>query len=307
MRAGLSSDAGVRAERTRLLEVGLARARSRIARRVRAIEGDLARIVEADESARRAQLFVAAAAAAPRGTPRLTATDWSSGEPVDVSMSLDRATSPKAQVDAVFRRARRLKNGAAVAQGRLRDANRTLAELQALATRLAGEPEVDLDDLARMARTTAPRDFVLEALPAAGRHVGKDAPALPYRTFLGTLDAPIFVGRGAAHNDELTLHVARPHHLWLHARGQAGAHVVVPLRKGHSCPAELLVDAAHLAAHFSKARGEAVVEVTYVARRYVRKPRGSPPGLVEVTREKILVLRPSSTVLQRLLDRELAR
>src|SRR5581483_5123681 len=51
---------GVREERTRLLEVGLARARARVARRARAIEADLARIAEADELARRAQLFVAA-------------------------------------------------------------------------------------------------------------------------------------------------------------------------------------------------------------------------------------------------------
>jgi predicted ribosome quality control (RQC) complex YloA/Tae2 family protein len=297
----------VRVERTHLLEVGLARARARVARRARAIEGDLARIVEADELARRAQLFVAAAAGAPRGAPRLIATDWSSGEPVQVSMPMDPATSPKSQVDAVFRRARRLKNGATLAKERLEDARRILKELEALASRLAADPEVDLDDLAHHARVTAPRDFVLAPQAAPRRPATKEEPSLPYRTFLGTADAPIFVGRGAERNDDLTLHVAKPHHLWLHAKGQSGAHVVVPLAKGASCPAELLVDAAHLAAHFSRARNEAIVEITYVPRRYVRKPRGSPPGLVEVTRDKTLVLRPSSTTLRRLLDRELAR
>jgi len=44
---------------------------------------------------------------------------------------------------------------------------------------------------------------------------------------------------------------ARGHDLWLHAKGRTGAHVVVPLDKGHTCPAEVLIDAAHLAAHFS--------------------------------------------------------
>jgi predicted ribosome quality control (RQC) complex YloA/Tae2 family protein len=307
MRARLSKDEGVREERTRLLEVGLARAHARVARRARAIEGDLDRIAEADELARRAQLFVAAAAGAPRGAPRLIATDWSSGEPVQVSMPLDPAISPKAQVDAVFRRARRLKNGATLAQGRLEDARRILKELEALASRLAADPEVDLDELAHHAQVTAPRDFVRAPQAPPRRPATKEEPSLPYRTFLGAADAPIFVGRGAERNDDLTLHVAKPHHLWLHAKGQAGAHVVVPLAKGASCPAELLVDAAHLAAHFSRARNEAIVEITYVPRRYVRKPRGSPPGLVEVTRDKTLVLRPSSSTLRRLLDRELAR
>ena len=115
---------------------------------------------------------------------------------------------------------------------------------------------------------------------------------------------PILVGRGAAHNDALTFHVARPHDLWLHARGHAGAHVIVRLAKGASCPAEVLVDAAHLAAHFSDARDERVVEVCYAARRRVRKPRGAAPGLVLVDDEKVIVLRKDDATIRRLLDGE---
>jgi predicted ribosome quality control (RQC) complex YloA/Tae2 family protein len=115
------------------------------------------------------------------------------------------------------------------------------------------------------------------------------------------------VGRGAAHNDQLTLHVARPRDLWLHAREWSGAHVVVPLGRGESCPPEVLVDAAHLAAHFSDfsgAREEAVVEITYGLRKHVRKPRGSAPGAVVLDREKVLVLRRQDTVTERLLAAE---
>jgi predicted ribosome quality control (RQC) complex YloA/Tae2 family protein len=115
---------------------------------------------------------------------------------------------------------------------------------------------------------------------------------------------PLYVGRGAAQNDELTLHVARPHDLWLHAKEHPGAHVVVPLAKGRSCPPETLVDAAHLAAHFSDARGERVVEIQYTPRRYLRKPRGSAKGAVIVDREKVLVLRVDDARLQRLLNTE---
>ena len=114
----------------------------------------------------------------------------------------------------------------------------------------------------------------------------------------------MLVGRGAAHNDELTFHVAKPYHLWLHARGVPGAHVVMPLRREKTCPAELLIDAAHLAAHFSDARGEPVVEITYVPRKYVRKPRKSAPSAVVVDREKVLTLRMEEARLARLLRAE---
>ncbi len=328
MRAGLSSrepaDAGARREglgaqasrperpeERSLLDAGLGRARARVARRIGALEGDLERIAHADLLASRAQLFVALAARAPRGTVRLDAVDWSSGTPAPVEWTFERALSPKEQLDAVFRRARRLKSGAPIARGRLSDARGALAGLDALRARLAAEAETDAETIgaiAREARAIAPRDFI-PPRPAGerGRAAKKgEAPALPYRTFLGASSSPIWVGRGASQNDDLTLHFARPHHLWLHAKGQAGAHVVVPLDRGASCPGDLLVDAAHLAAYFSRARNEAVVEVTYVAKRHVRKPRGSPPGLVVVAREKVLVLRRSEMTIRRLLDRELA-
>ena len=303
------SGAGVREERTRLLaalEAGLAKARARVMRRIRALQGDLERLAGADALSRHAQLFVVAAASAPRGTSELTAVDWSSGEAAPVTYAVDPSTSPREQIEAVFRRARRLKNGASIAQSRLVDARRALALLDALVDRVATDPECDIDAVATEGRAAAPRDFVPPPKkPSIGRPV-RDAPALPYRSFLGSSGAPIWVGRSAAQNDALTLHVAKPHHLWLHAKGHSGAHVVVPLQKGASCPAELLVEASHLAAHFSKARDEGVVEIAYVSKRHVRKPRGSPPGLVVVTREKTLVLRVSAATLRRLLDRELA-
>jgi predicted ribosome quality control (RQC) complex YloA/Tae2 family protein len=66
----------------------------------------------------------------------------------------------------------------------------------------------------------------------------------------------------------------------------------------------VLVDAAHLAAHFSDAKDEGVVEVQYTPRKYVRKPRGSAPGAVVVEREKVIVLRRDEETLRRLLAGE---
>ncbi len=207
----------------------------------------------------------------------------------------------------MFQRARRLKEGARIGRERLAEAERARARLAAVATELAGPGPTDVPALEARARAAAPRDFKLASGPAQalpGR-VKKQPPLPPYREFTGSAGGRVRVGRGAEQNDALTLHVARPHDLWLHAKSRTGAHVVVPLDKGASCPGELLVDAAHLAAHFSEARGEEVVEVQYTPRRYVRKPKGSAPGLVVVEREKVLVLRLEPERLRALLEREL--
>ena len=114
----------------------------------------------------------------------------------------------------------------------------------------------------------------------------------------------MLVGRGAADNDRLTLRVARPHDLWLHARGVTGAHVVVRLGKGRTCAPETLVDAATLAAHFSDMRGEPLVDVIYTPRRFVHKRKGSAVGSVTLEREKVIAVRVEKTRLKRLLATE---
>jgi predicted ribosome quality control (RQC) complex YloA/Tae2 family protein len=207
----------------------------------------------------------------------------------------------------MFRRARRLKEGARIARTRLEDAQRALSALRAVVAGLEEEHQPDLGALETRARAAAPRDFKLASGAPSSRargRAGAQSALPPHRVFVGGSGARILVGRGAEKNDALTFHVARPHDLWLHAKNQTGAHVIVPLDKGASCPADVLVEAAHLAAHFSEARDERIVEVQYTPRRYLRKPRGSPPGLVVVDREKVLVLRREDDLLRRLLERE---
>jgi predicted ribosome quality control (RQC) complex YloA/Tae2 family protein len=283
----------------------IGRALARIERRAGAIKTDLAKAAAARETADRARLFVASAASAPRGARVLKAVDWTTGSPEPIEMSLDPSKGATEQLAAVFRRGRRLTAGAAASLERLRATELAGDGVRQLARELEAE-DVDVDDLEARALAIAPRDYARGAKTAAapGSRRGELSARPPYRKFVGAAGKPILVGRDAARNDQLTLHVARPRDLWLHARAWTGAHVVVPLDKGASCPAELLVEAAHLAAHFSEARGEQTVEITYAPRRFVRKPRGSAPGAVVVDREKVLVLRKQDTLIRTLLASE---
>jgi predicted ribosome quality control (RQC) complex YloA/Tae2 family protein len=293
--------------RREALRRALRKAIAKIERRAAAVEGDLARIEGADALGARALLFVAAAATAPRGSDRLHAVDWTSGEAQAVELPIDPARGPREQIEALFKRARRLKDGGRVARARLADARASRASLERVLSDLA-TPGADLAELEVRGRAAAPRDFKLahDASPGVRRPARpfEQARRPPYRTFAGASGARILVGRGAAQNDALTFRVARPHDLWLHARDVTGAHVVVGLAKGEACPPDWLAEAAHLAAHFSDARDERLVDVIYTPRRYLRKPRGSAPGLVIVDREKVFVLRKDDRVLQTLLEGE---
>jgi predicted ribosome quality control (RQC) complex YloA/Tae2 family protein len=192
-----------------------------------------------------------------------------------------------------------MRRGESIAKARKADAEKALDAVEAIAAHLPFADDEALDAMQARLDAILPREIRRAAAPKEERER-----ALAHRTFEAQ-SGRILVGRGAAHNDALTFRVAKPHHLWMHARGVAGAHVIVPLPRDRSCPPDLLIDAAHLAAHFSDARGEAVVEIAHAPRKWVRKPRGAPPGLVVVDREKVLVLRVEPDRLARLLAREI--
>lgn len=276
-------------------EIG--RESKRLSRRRAAIAQDLVRIAEASELARLAALGAPTAAKVPRGAARMTVVDWGEAGAVSHDIELDPAMSARENLERIFQRARRLRQGEPIARQRLAETESALAELTAALERVtAATDEEELQAARAGLKLGAPR----KPKPKA-----KDEPLPPYRKFEAS-SGTVWVGRNAKRNDELTFDVAKPYHLWLHARGVPGAHVVVPLGRGRSCPADLLVDAAHLAAHFSDVRGEGTVEITYVPRKYVRKPRGAPPGLVLVDREKVMVLRVEPERLARLLASEVA-
>jgi hypothetical protein len=128
--------------------------------------------------------------------------------------------------------------------------------------------------------------------PCGGRPA-LDEIALPFRRYLLPGRWEVWVGRSNQENDELTHHHASPSDYWFHAQGVPGSHVI--LRTGgkpERVPRQILEAAAGLAALHSKARHSSLVPVVCTLRKYVRKPRRSPPGTAAYQRERSLIVEP---------------
>lgn len=102
----------------------------------------------------------------------------------------------------------------------------------------------------------------------------------------------IFVGRSARNNDELSFKFAHKNDLWLHAKDVTGSHVIIRQRPGKELPITVLEYAAQLAAYYSKRKNDTLVPVQYTPRKYIRKRKGDPPGLVAVDREDVIMVEP---------------
>lgn len=268
--------------------------RARLARTVRTLEkvrAEAGRGAEAEEHRRRGELLSRNLHLLRRGAPSARLVEYTSEGPREVELPLEPRRTPKEQADWHFHQYRRLLRGAEAAGRRMGELERERDEL----ARRVREVEA-LPDGALLAREPA----VAPERPGPGP-APRPGVARPYKEFFSAKGERILVGKGSGDNDELTFKIARPHDLWLHARGVSGAHVVVPLERGAALPQELLLDAAHLALHHSGARGEPRGEVSYTFAKFVRRPKGASPGQVTYTREKTFAVRLEPERLERLL------
>jgi predicted ribosome quality control (RQC) complex YloA/Tae2 family protein len=234
-----------------------------------------------------------------RGAREVALTEWTAEGPREVTVALDPALSPQANVERHFRRYRRIVESAARVAARAAEVRGREAALRGLLAAVESAVASDLERLEREARRlgAGPR------LQAPARRK-KDEALPPYRTFRSVAGATLLVGRGPAENDALTVRVAKGNDLWLHARGLPGAHVVVRLEKGRAPDQETFLDAAHLAAHFSDARGAPQAEIAATRAKFVRKVKGAAPGAVTYSQEKVTLLRIEPGRIERLLNAE---
>ncbi|MGB9678950.1 MAG: Rqc2 family fibronectin-binding protein [Thermoanaerobacteraceae bacterium] len=103
----------------------------------------------------------------------------------------------------------------------------------------------------------------------------------------------IYIGKNNTQNDYLTLKLADPDDLWFHTKDIPGSHVIIKNKKNHITDTAIL-EAAKLAAKYSKAKNSSKVPVDYTFKKYVKKPSGSKPGFVIYTNQKTLYVTPDN-------------
>ncbi|MCT4386725.1 fibronectin/fibrinogen-binding protein [Leuconostoc pseudomesenteroides] len=110
----------------------------------------------------------------------------------------------------------------------------------------------------------------------------------------GTL---IEVGKNNLQNERLSLKQADRRDIWLHVQKIPGSHVII-----HDAnPSEAaLIEAAKLAAYYSKARDSANVPVDYLPAGKLRKPNGAKPGFVIFEGQQTLYVTPDAALVSQL-------
>jgi len=245
----------------RLRRAALDDARRRI-RRLEQLEAnlaqDLAGLADESELRRRAEALLAFARGTEAGRESIEVEDpYEPGRLLTVV--LDPRLGGLANAERMFDKARRIERARHQVELRRREARSELAASR------------EREALVLDARDRAGLPGRAEGARASDGGAGAAGP----RHYLTARGLSVLVGRNARENHHLTFRVARAEDLWLHARDVPGSHVVLRDGEGRA-GADDLREAAEVAAFFSEARGESLVDVHVTRRKHVKPARGGP-------------------------------
>lgn len=100
-----------------------------------------------------------------------------------------------------------------------------------------------------------------------------------FATYVSSKGHEIIVGKNNIQNDMLTFKIAKKEDYWFHAKDMPGSHVIIRTN-GDELEDDEYVEAAKVAAFYSKGKNSGFVEVDYTKKSNVKKPAGAKPGFV---------------------------
>jgi len=253
----------------------LAAAQTRIERSLGQLQSQLVNQSQLDTWRQNGELLLAYQHQVPVRGEMVVLPDY---EGIPRQISLNPRLTPIENAQAFFHRYSKAQKASEEVPPRIEALQADLDYLQQLATDLT------------LADSRSGIDAVRAALAEAGwvkrprRQTTSDGGPIRYQVQGHT----VLVGHNARQNEVVTFKHAQAEDLWLHVRGQPGAHVVVRTA-GQPVPDSVRDFAAHLAAYHSPARrGESNCLVDVTERRFVRRIAGGRPGMVSYRNEQPL-------------------
>ena len=260
----------------------ISRSIAKLQRKIVGIEQDLATADRYDEYRLKAELLKINLRNINKGAAKVSLED-KYGSGAEVVIKLDPALSPSENAEDYFKKYRKGKEALDLLKRRLEITRQELASSK----EMLNELERNYDQ--------AYEKYHSEIASVSTTEDKKKAigPRLPYKPFTLASGVTIFVGRDGEDNDRTTFAYAKPYELWFHTSQCPGSHVVMKFPDKNFKPSKAeIVEAASVAAYYSKARKSKTVPVIYTERKYVRKPRKAKPGLVTVEKEKMVMVEP---------------
>ena len=226
-----------------------------------------------------------------KGEPFADVEDFYSEDCAPIRVPMDISLSPAQNAQRYFKLYQKARNARTLAAEQKEKAEQELLYLEQMAD--------DLRKCTDARGLTELREMLVASghVKAANTRVKprKEPPSQSMK-YLSCDGIEIEVGKNALQNDRLTMG-AKGDELWLHAQKMPGSHVLV---HATDVPESTVLEAAMLAAYYSKGVRSAQVPIDATLRRYIKKPGGSPAGFVIYTHQRTLYITPDEAAVKRI-------
>ena len=269
----------------------LANHKKRLDKKISLQEKDLTKALSGDSYKESGELLSANLFKIKRGMQNITLDSfYEDGKQVEVE--LNPALTPQENISRYFKLYSKAKNGRVKIEKHLAN---NLAERDYIeSVTLAVEKTDNITELQPI-RNELTQSKYLRPTPVArgGQKEKAKTEQLPPRSYTSSDGLEILVGRNNKQNDKLTLKQAAENDIWLHTKDIPGSHVIIRLNGQEDAPQQSLLEAAALAAYYSKASASDNVPVDYTRVNQVKKPAGALPGKVIYFQQKTLFVTPA--------------
>ncbi|MDK8277229.1 NFACT family protein [Peptostreptococcus anaerobius] len=203
-----------------------------------------------------------------------------------IRVSLNKNLTPSENAQRYFKKYNKMKNASEEISKQIKI---NLEESEYLENSLLAIENCDNDKDLNEIREELIREGYIKSYRMPKKDIKPNTQYLKYMSSGGNL---IMVGKNNKQNDYLTLRLADNEDLWFHTKNIPGSHVVLKCA-GKKVLDEEILEAATLAAYYSKAKMSANVPVDYTIKKHVKKPSGAKPGMVIYETNKTAYVTPS--------------
>lgn len=193
----------------------------------------------------------------------------------EINIDLNPAFTPSENIRRYYKLYAKAKNAEAEVSVLLK---RAVADSEYIRSTLAFVENAACESDLNAIRAELAEQGFLKRPPATKRNKRTAAPKPMH--FVSSDGFDIYVGKNNTQNDYLTLKFANSMDLWFHTKQIHGSHAVIKLGIDKEVPDKTIVEAAEIAAYYSKAKASSKVPVDYTRIKNVKKPNGAKPGMV---------------------------
>ncbi|MFD1735757.1 NFACT family protein [Bacillus salitolerans] len=209
-----------------------------------------------------------------------------------LTIPLNPLKTPSENAQMYFQKYVKAKNSVSIVLEQIEKAKEEVTYFESLLQQMETASPRDIQEI----REELTEEGYLKARQVKGPKKNKNQKPIleEYVSSTGTL---ILVGKNNKQNEYLTNKLAHRDEVWLHTKDIPGSHVVI---KSSEPDHDTILEAANLAAYYSKARNSSSVPVDYTKIKHVKKPSGSKPGFVIYDSQQTVYVTPNEDLVVKL-------